>query len=372
MWNEMFLSPEVAYGVLQDVGLVAPLVTKAFPLSPVWTTTRCAVTTEKLTGVAMVCATSADYNKTYLYSLALAAEVDPGGSFSLSDKQAEVAFKMAKLWKKGSVAAGRPEAGRERGREPRDAAGGPGGVQTATLDSDMAGAGEGENTSDEDSEPETGASPLPWEDQGEPLPGDLNQVHKRFQQGLLQVDGRALLEDMPRWAEMKTKAEANNHRGDASRPLDKALKQCQQKVLGLQRIYPVLHHYIPSDGEEGIQAHILGQQFFACLLELERWCLNKRKEASLPNSITPVDPQLFSSEDLRNDQQVQKINRAGYTPGLANPPSKTGFSPSVVFSKPHRLLQAKIQRIWKKGIWNHGTWKRLLQWKRDKLIILQV
>jgi hypothetical protein len=118
MLNEMFLSPEVAYGVLQDVGLVAPLVTKAFPLSPVWTTTRCAVTTEKLTGVAMVCATSADYNKTYLYSLALAAEVDPGGSFSLSDKQAEVAFKMANLWKKGSVAEGRPEAG----REPRVAA----------------------------------------------------------------------------------------------------------------------------------------------------------------------------------------------------------------------------------------------------------
>ncbi len=58
----------------------SPLVTKAFPLSPVWTTTRCAVTTEKLTGVAMVCVTSADYNKTFLYSLALAEEVDPGGS----------------------------------------------------------------------------------------------------------------------------------------------------------------------------------------------------------------------------------------------------------------------------------------------------
>ncbi len=80
--------------------LVALLVTKAFPLSPVWTT-RCAVTTERLTGVAMVCTTSSNFNKTYLYSLALAAEVDPGGSFSLSDKQAEVAFKMAKLWKKG-------------------------------------------------------------------------------------------------------------------------------------------------------------------------------------------------------------------------------------------------------------------------------
>ncbi len=95
------LSPEVAFGVLQDVALVAPLVTKAFPLSPAWTTTRCAVTTERLTRVAMVCATSADYNKTYLYSLALSAVVDPGGSFSLSDKQAEVAFKMSKLWKKG-------------------------------------------------------------------------------------------------------------------------------------------------------------------------------------------------------------------------------------------------------------------------------
>ncbi len=47
--------------------------------------------------MAMVCATSADYNKTYFYYLSLAAEVDPGGSFSLFDKQAEVAFKMVKL-----------------------------------------------------------------------------------------------------------------------------------------------------------------------------------------------------------------------------------------------------------------------------------
>ena len=158
MWSEMFLSPEVAYGVLQDVALVAPLVTKAFPLSPVWTTTRCAVTTERLTGVAMVCATSADYNKTYLYSLALAAEVDPGGSFSLSDKQAEVAFKMAKLWKKGRGDSG-ASAGRAATGVPLPTAGatGPGDVQP-----DLTGGGAGDLNmedknsladSDEDSEP---------------------------------------------------------------------------------------------------------------------------------------------------------------------------------------------------------------------------
>jgi hypothetical protein len=67
MWNEMFLSPELAFGVLQNVALVAPLVTKAFPLSPLWTTTRCAVTTERLTGHGVT-------YKTYLNSLALAAE----------------------------------------------------------------------------------------------------------------------------------------------------------------------------------------------------------------------------------------------------------------------------------------------------------
>ena len=329
MWSEMFLSPEVAYGVLQDVALVAPLVTKAFPLSPVWTTTRCAVTTERLTGVAMVCATSADYNKTYLYSLALAAEVDPGGSFSLSDKQAEVAFKMAKLWKKGRGDGG-ASAGRAATGVPLPAAGatGPGDVQP-----DLSGAGAGDLNmedknsladSDEDSEP----PPLSWEQADEPLPDDLAQVLQRFQFHGLQVQAKELLDCCPRWSGIKTKAEINNFKNDGLRTQDRTLKMLQQKLLGLQRIYPIIHINL-NDNEEAQQ---LSQKFFTLLLEAEKWVITKRKEASLPGAIIPQDPQLFTQEDLKNDNQNQKFKPTGssinfsFGKGMSHFPTNTGFT----------------------------------------------
>ena len=48
--------------------------------------------------MAMVAATTKEYNEAYLYSFALGCEVDPGNRFSLSDRQAEVAFKLCRLW----------------------------------------------------------------------------------------------------------------------------------------------------------------------------------------------------------------------------------------------------------------------------------
>ena len=86
-----------------------------------WTTTKCAGLVERLSGIAMVAATTAEYTAAFLYSLALASEVDPGGQFTLSDRQAEVAFRLAKVWR---TAAGQKKEG-VTGECPGAAAGGP-------------------------------------------------------------------------------------------------------------------------------------------------------------------------------------------------------------------------------------------------------
>ncbi len=143
----MFLSTEIAVALINNANVVPALITKAFKVHLPWTTTRCAVRVERLTGAAMV-ATTDEYNAAFLYSIALGCEVDPGGLFSLSDRQAEVSFKLCKKW--------RTEAGRD---VPRDAAAGgpagvPGGVQSGDLAADLEMPG---GDSEDDSEPTSGA-----------------------------------------------------------------------------------------------------------------------------------------------------------------------------------------------------------------------
>ena len=99
-WNELFLNTKAARELLQRPkdqiveAILRGLKVNAWGL----TTTQAAVKVQALTGLALVVATPKQYNDAFLYSLALAAEVDPG-SIDLSDKQAEVAFRLAALWK---------------------------------------------------------------------------------------------------------------------------------------------------------------------------------------------------------------------------------------------------------------------------------
>ena len=73
-------------------------VRKGLGYPPQWTTTRCAVKLQGLTGLALVCMDSKKYNDIWCYSLALAGEVDPG-PVELSDRAAEASFELAKVWK---------------------------------------------------------------------------------------------------------------------------------------------------------------------------------------------------------------------------------------------------------------------------------
>ena len=238
-WATFFLNVEHVRAALARTKdeLVSLLQKGAGVKKTPFTTTTIAVKLQALTKVAYVATTWTEYNTAFIYSVALAAEVDPG-NLILTERQADVSFALARCWQ-----------GREDAAVlPGDAAGGAGGAgaRTAANGADAEMPAEEEEDQDED-----GAAPLSWEEQADPLPGDLAQAYSRLQAGSLQLDARAVLEACPRWAQLKQKAESNNHRSDGARPLDRVLKQAQQKVLGLQRMYPVLHQHLHTEGEEG-------------------------------------------------------------------------------------------------------------------------
>ena len=223
------------------------------------------------------------YSAAWLYSLALLCEVDPA-RLKLSDKQVEIAFKLSKAWKQAG----------KRAERPAGAAAGPGGAGAESTEQ-ATHAAEGNK---EGGEP----APIEWEDQLEPLEDDLEQVLQRFQQGLLTLDARSIMESLPLWEGVKQKAEENNYRADATGKLDRCLKSVQQKVLGLQRVYPALHSGLDSDGD----LVSLGQQFWALLLELENFILQQRKSNSIPGSIqktTQVLSPRMTSNCLKNKLQ---------------------------------------------------------------------
>lgn len=109
---------------------------------------------------------------------------------------------------------------------------------------------EEDSEADSDSNSETREegewAPLPCEETGVPLPDDLRAVLHRFVAGQLSIEARQLLEGMPRWQDVKLRAEQNNHRSDGGRTTDKLLKVTQQKLLSLQRVFPLIHSELKS------------------------------------------------------------------------------------------------------------------------------
>jgi len=110
MMNEMFLDVPTTLAIVSSSReQVVNFLAKALQVVPNWTVTRCAVLVERLTGAAMVAGSPKEYAWAWLYSVALCAEVDPG-AVTLSDRQADIAFKLAHCWRRG----GAPPAGAER------------------------------------------------------------------------------------------------------------------------------------------------------------------------------------------------------------------------------------------------------------------
>ncbi len=125
----------------------------------------------------------------------------------MSDKQAEVAFKMAKLWKKEQEDGARAGPGEVQRETAGAAAGGSG---TGLAPGLAAGGDQDMNARNSEGNSEDETDELAWEQLEEAFPEDLGHVLQRFQNIGLQVQVKEILDCCPKWSGLKTKAEANN------------------------------------------------------------------------------------------------------------------------------------------------------------------
>jgi mannosyltransferase OCH1-like enzyme len=154
-----------------------------------------------------------EYLNAFLYSLALAAGIEVPQA-QLSPVAAEVAFKLSEKWSQSALP----------------------------------------NDSDEH------VPRLSWQIEYEDLPADLKLVCGKLRSGD-KLDVKRLLDGIPLWSELKSKAEDNNHRLDSKNNHDKFLKTIQQKILNCLRIQTMLHTVLAQcDNEEVIAT----SQKFSC------------------------------------------------------------------------------------------------------------
>ena len=265
-----------------------------------WTTGRASRAVYGATGVAMVDENLKDYLESFLFALSLAYNIDIP-KLQLKAQAATVALKFAERVQQRDELQQR-DAQRLSQRTPG----------TCIGNDEETGQKEKLDEAKDGKEP-LELEPLPWEAQKEELPEDFQLVMQRHLKGSLQLDARALLEQMPVWKGVKERSETNNHRQDSMDKHDRILKGLQQKVLGLQRIYPLLHGTIGD--EEAVQ---LGQMFFGLLLQFEDSILTERKKASIPGSLQQ-DNVLFTQEDIRIEKRKMEVNRAS---GMFPPPER--------------------------------------------------
>ena len=243
-----------------------------------WGTTKCALVLKQLTGLSLVQSTLTEYNKAFLYSVALAAAVDVP-QLDLSPAAADVAFKLHERWVRGVV----------------------------------------EGAEDETEQ----VTRLSWQQVLEELPADLKLVVERVQQGE-KLDVRMFLENVPQWTSLKTRAEDNNHRVDAKSSQDKFLKNIQQKLLNMARVQALLHTVLSEASEDVV---MVSHQAFFYLLPIEQEVVRERKRLSIPSSLSDTSNVLFKQEDLRQEALVRKVNLAGMFDGQLRPshfPTDTG------------------------------------------------
>ena len=106
VYADVFLNVECATVLLQQsTDSIIAFINKALTVVPPWSSTRAAVRIKELINVNFVSGLK-KANHSYLYSIALAARLDPGYEFELDPQQAEVAFGLSEAWLR---AAGRPD-----------------------------------------------------------------------------------------------------------------------------------------------------------------------------------------------------------------------------------------------------------------------
>ena len=291
-WSDIFFSVEGVCRLVahtKDAAIGAQLLGAGVKWEGAgWTTGRASRTVFGATGIAMVEEHLKDYLESFLFALSLAYNIDIP-KLQLKAQAATAALNFAeRVQQRGEDVTGSqrvPQRAEQQERLTQDQPG------VVTQEAEVKDTKDGE------------LEPMPWEAQKEDLPEDLCLVMQRHNQGQLQLEARALLEQMPVWKLVKERAEVNNHRQDGMRQQDRLLKGLQQKCLGLLRIYPVIH---ASIGEEDT-TH-LGQMFFGLLLQFEEAILQERKRQSIPGSLQQ-DNVLFSMDDMKIEREKTQLNK---------------------------------------------------------------
>jgi hypothetical protein len=314
-----------------------------------WNTTTAAKTLRALTGVALVTSQFREYLSSFLYSIALVAGVDVA-YLELSPKAADAAFVLAEVWN----------------NDLQDA----GPLRAETTD---AGARAAEEDDDEEDEEQVGH--LPWEEPPVPLCQELLACASKVKAGE-KMKASLMLDKIPVFTGLKTRAEDNNHGGDGRMAGDKWLKALQQRLLNMGRVQAALYGAVAATPGAGV----LAQQAFYYTLETEQLVLKERKRRSMPQSVAETSNALFTTEDLKASSQQWRINQAGVLlPGKITSwrcfPNPTGNKAFRFKGSKGRAWQPRgygspsLQRLWKPKL--PRAHKRSLQRQRQSKSVAQ-
>jgi hypothetical protein len=283
-WKSFFLTENIVVQFLKETPpeeVQSVLAAGAGWSGAGWDTTKAAKAVRLLTGVAMVTTNFKEYLNSFLFSLALCAGLEIP-ALELTDKASEVAFGLSEHWQavgEGQVPpASQPPAKHFKPSEDEDDA--------------------------EDAH-------LPWELPQVALEPELLKCLKRVGAGE-KFPARSLLEEVPLYEGLKSKAEENNHGLDGRSQQDKMLKAWQQRMLNVARVLATLY---PALKEAGSDYDVASQQLFYYVLETESQLLKERKRRSVPGAAAEVSNALFTQEDLKRDKQVWQLNQAGMLDG---------------------------------------------------------
>ena len=203
-----------------------------------WTTSRASRVVYELTGVPLVTSRVEHYRNAFLYAIAMAKEVEIL-ELDLPDRASEVAYNLCAIlcdpnW-------------------PYPEQPAPG---------DPAGAAQKE---EEDAKAEAEIAGLEWDEQTEELPKELKFIYDQVLAGKRKLELRSVLECLPKFSELPTRAPENNFRQDGQRSQDRTIKTWQQSLLHILRMQAVLYLGV-QNGADPKEIETLQQQQFQLAL----------------------------------------------------------------------------------------------------------
>ena len=260
-----------------------------------WTTARASRELHAVTGVPLVASQITSYRDAWLFALAMWFEVEVVG-LDLTDRSSEAAFALCQcLCQFGPPGADWVGAG-------------PAGAQAATAPGPPP-------QQEDDEEPET---KLSWDEEPVELPPELQVIWSGVKAQTRKLDLKTILDTLPKFNNLPSKAPENNHRLDSKKDQDRVAKAWSQGVLHSLRFQAHIYQLMLA-GAEPLLVKQLFEQNFQLSAELFVKMCNHRKELSIPGSVVVTQEVLFDKESLGLAQAQSKINRAFFPRGMMAP-----------------------------------------------------